>query len=197
MSHDPVVPSARATDDGAPAGPRLGVVVVAAGSGTRLGAGIPKALVEVGGATLLARSLRAVLGLAEEAHVVVVAPAAHLAETAAVVDAVAGAARGSVAVVVGGATRQGSVRSGLAALAGSVDVVLVHDAARALTPTALFASVAAAVRAEAAGVVPGLPVTDTVKRVDAAGECLGTVDRSDLVGVQTPQGFPRGPLAAA
>ncbi|RII99547.1 2-C-methyl-D-erythritol 2,4-cyclodiphosphate synthase, partial [Clavibacter nebraskensis] len=80
---------------------------------------------------------------------------------------------------------------------GSVDTVLVHDAARALTPTALFAAVAQAVRAEGAGVVPGLPVTDTVKRVDPAGECLGTVDRSDLVGVQTPQGFPRAALDAA
>ncbi|RIJ52108.1 2-C-methyl-D-erythritol 2,4-cyclodiphosphate synthase [Clavibacter lycopersici] len=197
MSHDPVVPSAAAPADGAPDGPRLGVVVVAAGSGTRLGAGIPKALVEVGGVTLLARSLSSVLGLAEEAHVVVVAPDTHLAETTAIVDAVAGAARGSVAVVVGGATRQGSVRAGLAALAASVDAVLVHDAARALTPTALFAAVTHAVRTEGAGVVPGLPVTDTVKRVDPAGECLGTVDRSDLVGVQTPQGFPRAALDAA
>jgi 2-C-methyl-D-erythritol 4-phosphate cytidylyltransferase/2-C-methyl-D-erythritol 2,4-cyclodiphosphate synthase len=197
MSHDPVSPSAPATGGDASPGPRLGVVVVAAGSGTRLGAGIPKALVEVGGATLLARSLRAVLALAEEAHVVVVAPETHLAETAAVVDAVAGAARASVAVVVGGATRQGSVRAGLAALAGSVETVLVHDAARALTPTALFAQVTQAVRDQRAGVVPGLPVTDTIKRVDPAGECLGTVDRSDLVGVQTPQGFPRRALDAA
>jgi 2-C-methyl-D-erythritol 4-phosphate cytidylyltransferase/2-C-methyl-D-erythritol 2,4-cyclodiphosphate synthase len=197
MSHDPVAPSARATGDGGPDGPRLGVVVVAAGSGTRLGAGIPKALVEVGGATLLGRSLRAVLELAEEAHVVVVAPATHLDETTAVVDEAAGAARASIAVVVGGATRQGSVQAGLAALAGSVDVVLVHDAARALTPSALFAAVAQAVRDQGAGIVPGLPVTDTIKRVDAAGECLGTVDRSDLVGVQTPQGFPRRALDAA
>ncbi len=197
MSHDPVVPSAPATAGGATDGPRLGVVVVAAGSGTRLGAGIPKALVEVGGVTLLARSLGSVFGLAEEAHVVVVAPDTHLAETSAVVDAVAGAARGSVTVVVGGATRQGSVRAGLAALVGSVDTVLVHDAARALTPTALIAAVGQAVRADGACVVPGLPVTDTVKRVDPAGECLGTVDRSDLVGVQTPQGFPRAALDAA
>ncbi|PPF56130.1 bifunctional 2-C-methyl-D-erythritol 4-phosphate cytidylyltransferase/2-C-methyl-D-erythritol 2,4-cyclodiphosphate synthase [Clavibacter michiganensis] len=197
MSHDPVVPSVRATADGDADGPRLGVVVVAAGSGTRLGAGIPKALVEVGGATLLARSLARVLDLAEEAHVVVVAPGTHLAEASTVADAAAGAARGSVAVVAGGETRQGSVRAGLAALAGSVDTVLVHDAARALTPTALFAAVAAEVRARGAGVVPGLPVTDTVKRVDPAGECLGTVDRSDLVGVQTPQGFPRAELDAA
>ena len=197
MSHDPVAPSDRATVDGEPHGPRLGVVVVAAGSGTRLGAGIPKALVEVGGATLLARSLSAILGLEEEARVVVVAPASHLEETDAVVDAVAGAARASLDVVVGGATRQGSVRAGLDALAASVDTVLVHDAARALTPTSLFAAVARAVRDDDAGVVPGLPVTDTVKRVGAAGECLGTVDRSDLVGVQTPQGFPRAALAAA
>lgn len=197
MSHDPVAPSDRATVDGEPHGPRLGVVVVAAGSGTRLGAGIPKALVEVGGATLLARSLSAILGLEEEARVVVVAPASHLEETDAVVDAVAGAARASLDVVVGGATRQGSVRAGLDALAASVDTVLVHDAARALTPTSLFAAVARAVRDDDAGVVPGLPVTDTVKRVGGAGECLGTVDRSDLVGVQTPQGFPRAALAAA
>jgi 2-C-methyl-D-erythritol 4-phosphate cytidylyltransferase/2-C-methyl-D-erythritol 2,4-cyclodiphosphate synthase len=197
MSHDPVAPSDRAIVDGEPDGPRLGVIVVAAGSGTRLGAGIPKALVEVGGETLLARSLSSILDLEEEARVVVVAPASHLAETSAVVDAVAGAARASVAVVVGGAIRQGSVRAGLDALAASVDTVLVHDAARALTPSSLFAAVARAVRDDDAGVVPGLPVTDTVKRVGAAGECIGTVDRSDLVGVQTPQGFPRAALVAA
>jgi 2-C-methyl-D-erythritol 4-phosphate cytidylyltransferase/2-C-methyl-D-erythritol 2,4-cyclodiphosphate synthase len=197
MSQDAAAPSARTTGDGHPDGPRLGVVVVAAGSGTRLGAGIPKALVEVGGATLLGRSLRAILGVPEEAHVVVVAPATHLDETTAVVEEVAGVARASFAVVVGGATRQGSVAAGLAALAASVDVVLVHDAARALTPSALFAAVAQAVRDGGAGIVPGLPVTDTVKRVDASGECLGTVDRSDLVGVQTPQGFPRRALEAA
>jgi 2-C-methyl-D-erythritol 4-phosphate cytidylyltransferase/2-C-methyl-D-erythritol 2,4-cyclodiphosphate synthase len=197
MSPEPVVPPATGSAGEGGTGPRLGVIVVAAGSGTRLGAGIPKALVAVGGVTLLARSLGAVLALEEEARVVVVAPASHRDEASAVVDAVAGAARSSVVVVAGGATRQDSVRAGLDALAPSVDTVLVHDAARALTPTALFAAVARAVREEGAGVVPGLPVTDTVKRVDAAGECLGTVDRSDLVGVQTPQGFPRRALADA
>jgi 2-C-methyl-D-erythritol 4-phosphate cytidylyltransferase/2-C-methyl-D-erythritol 2,4-cyclodiphosphate synthase len=197
MSPEPVVPPALGSAGDGGTGSRLGVVVVAAGSGTRLGAGIPKALVEVGGATLLARSLGAILALEEEARIVVVAPASHREEATGIVDAVAGAARSSVAVVDGGATRQASVQAGLDALAASVDTVLVHDAARALTPTSLFAAVARAVRAEGAGVVPGLPVTDTVKRVDAAGECLGTVDRSDLVGVQTPQGFPRPALADA
>ena len=99
-------------------------------------------------------------------------------------------------VVVGGAERQDSVRAGLSVLPGDVDVVLVHDAARCLAPAAVFVDVVRAVRAGAAAVVPVLPVSDTVKRV-AGDVVLETVDRSELVAVQTPQGFALAPLRAA
>jgi 2-C-methyl-D-erythritol 4-phosphate cytidylyltransferase/2-C-methyl-D-erythritol 2,4-cyclodiphosphate synthase len=165
----------------------VGIVVVAAGSGSRLAAGIPKAFATVGNRTILEHCLR---GLAEVAgtQIVVVAPESH-------VDAARQIA-GTATVVAGGATRQASVAAGLAALVASVDVVLVHDAARAFTPSAMVERVITAVRETGAGVVPSLPVSDTIKRVDGVA-VLGTVDRADLVRVQTPQGFPRARLEAA
>jgi 2-C-methyl-D-erythritol 4-phosphate cytidylyltransferase/2-C-methyl-D-erythritol 2,4-cyclodiphosphate synthase len=135
--------------------------------------------------------------LADEVQVIVVAPAAFMAEAAASARRAAGDAFGSVVVVAGGETRQQSVAAGLARLAPEIDVVLVHDAARAFTPVAQFETVIATVRATGGGVIPGLPVSDTIKRVDASGTILETVDRAALVAVQTPQGFPRGELVAA
>jgi 2-C-methyl-D-erythritol 4-phosphate cytidylyltransferase/2-C-methyl-D-erythritol 2,4-cyclodiphosphate synthase len=177
--------------------PALGIVVVAAGSGSRLGGSDPKAFVAVRGVPILERALRGVFDSVEPAHVVIVAPASHLKAARGIADRVAGAASDSVSVVAGDATRQGSVAAGLAALPAGVDTVLVHDAARALTPAALFDRVTRAVRATGGGVIPALPVTDTVKRVGADAAVLGTVDRIDLVHVQTPQGFPRADLVAA
>lgn len=174
----------------------VGIVVVAAGSGARLGAGQPKAFVEVRGVPILERALAGVFGSVEPAQVVVVAPVAQLAAARAISARAAGAASDSVSVVAGGATRQDSVAKGLAALGPSIDVVLVHDAARALTPSELFDRVVRAVVASGRGIVPSLPVSDTVKRV-AGAEVVETVDRSALVHVQTPQGFPRQQLAEA
>jgi len=181
----------------APDAARLAIVVVAAGSGTRLGEDVPKAFVELGGRTILEHALHGVFGAAHPAQVIVVAPAALVARARSIGERVAGAASGYLTVVAGGDTRQRSVAAGLAELQPSVEAVLVHDAARALAPTALIDRVANAVLAGgASGVVPALPVVDTVKRVDG-DRVLGTVDRSDLVHVQTPQGFPRAELVAA
>jgi 2-C-methyl-D-erythritol 4-phosphate cytidylyltransferase/2-C-methyl-D-erythritol 2,4-cyclodiphosphate synthase len=177
--------------------PALGIVVVAAGSGARLGDSEPKAFVAVRGVPILERALRGVFDSVEPAQVVVVAPKSHLKAARAISERVAGVASSSISVVVGGETRQASVAAGLAALAPGIDTVLVHDAARALTPAALFDRVAREVRATGGGVIPALPVTDTIKRVAADAVVLGTVDRSDLVHVQTPQGFPRADLEAA
>jgi 2-C-methyl-D-erythritol 4-phosphate cytidylyltransferase/2-C-methyl-D-erythritol 2,4-cyclodiphosphate synthase len=177
--------------------PALGIVVVAAGSGTRLGGSEPKAFVALRGVPVLERALRGVFDSVEPAQVVLVVPSSHLKAARSIADRVAGVASDSVSVVAGGATRQASVAAGLAALAAGVDTVLVHDAARALTPPVLFDRVARAVRSTGGGVIPALPVTDTVKRVGADAAVLGTVDRSDLVHVQTPQGFPREDLATA
>ena len=172
------------------------VVVVAAGSGTRLGIGTAKAFVPVAGELMLTRAIRTVMTLAEPTFLVVVAPADRLDECRDLVAAVAGVAVDHTAVVPGGADRHASVQAGLAALPGSVTTVLVHDAARCLTPGTQFERVFAAVAETGAGVVPALPVTDTVKRV-AGDVVVETVDRSALVGVQTPQGFPVDALRRA
>jgi len=181
----------------APSAPRVGVVVVAAGSGTRLAQVAPKAFVELAGATILEHALRGVFASTHAAQVIVVAPASLVDDARRIGERVAGAASGYLTVVAGGDTRQASVAAGLAALGDAVEVVLVHDAARALTPSALIDRVADAVLAGGAdGVVPALPVVDTVKRVEG-DRVTAAVDRSELVAVQTPQGFPRAELVAA
>ncbi|HEX7275981.1 MAG TPA: 2-C-methyl-D-erythritol 4-phosphate cytidylyltransferase [Acidimicrobiales bacterium] len=147
-------------------------IVVAGGGGTRFGG--PKQFEDLGGRRVLDWSLAA----AREAcdGVVLVVPADHVA------------GEEGPLVVAGGATRSASVRAGLAAVPDDVEVVVVHDAARPLAGADLFRRTVAAVRAGADAAVPGLPVTDTVKRVED-GRVLETVDRSRLVAVQTPQAF--------
>lgn len=170
------------------------IIVVAAGSGTRLGAGAPKALVDIDGRTVLRHALDGVFAAAPM-QVVVVAPAGfEQAAADALLDADRDRGR-RASVVVGGETRQESVAAGLAALHPEIEVVLVHDAARALTPASQIDAVAGAVTSEV-GVIPALPVVDTLKQV-SGGEVVGPVDRSLLAAAQTPQGFPRQPLLAA
>ncbi len=94
----------------------------------------------------------------------------------------------AVTVVEGANERTESVRRGLAAL-GEAEIVLVHDAARALTPPSLISRVVAEVRSGRRAVVPALPVADTIKAVDSDGAVTGTPDRSHLRAIQTPQGF--------
>lgn len=179
------------------AAPSIGVIVVAAGSGTRLRAGAPKAFVTLGDRTILEHSLGSVLGMHDEAAVVVVVPDGLRDAAAELSSRVAGAAAASITIAPGGRTRQESVAAGLAALPAGVDTVLIHDAARAFTPSAIFDAVARRVGASGAGVVPALPVSDTIKTADAAGRVIGTLDRSRLIAVQTPQGFPRQALVDA
>lgn len=161
-------------------------VLTAAGSGSRLGCEVPKALVELSGRPLVwwaARGLRA----GGVGTIVVTAPAASLDEFRAGIADI-----GGVEVVAGSdRSRQASVALGLAALGqrNAGDVVLVHDAARPLTPAQVTARVIDAVRAGAGAVIPVLPVIDTLKSVDASGVVTGTPRRADMVAVQTPQGF--------
>jgi 2-C-methyl-D-erythritol 4-phosphate cytidylyltransferase len=176
------------------ADPRIGVVVVAAGAGSRFGGSVPKAFVALSGRSLLAWSVEAALGCPGVASVVVVAPPSHLVEAERETD---GYATVPVRVVAGGAERPDSVAAGLAALPPDIEVVLVHDAARALTPSAQFAAVAAAVVGGAPAVVPGLPVVDTIKQVDESGTVVATPPRAALRAIQTPQGFRRDVLERA
>lgn len=173
----------------------VGVILVAAGQGTRLGATQPKAFVRVAGATLIEHAATRAFEAADISQLVIVAPASHLREAGALVSAHPRAA--DISVVAGGAERTHSVSAGLAALREDVDIVLVHDAARCLAPGSLFDRLAATVRAGHDAVVPGLPVTDTIKQVNAQGRVVATLERSSLRAVQTPQAFRRTVLAEA
>ncbi|MDK3257269.1 2-C-methyl-D-erythritol 4-phosphate cytidylyltransferase [Blastococcus capsensis] len=163
-------------------------IVAAAGSGSRLGADRPKALVPLAGRPLVSWAVEGLLA-AGVADVVVTVPAADRAAFAAVLPT-------EVRLLDGGASRTASVRAGLAA-AGDADVVLIHDAARPLTPPGVVARVVAALAAGAPAVVPVLPVVDTTVVVDDGGVVTGSLPRATLRRVQTPQGFDRAALIAA
>ncbi|MGV9216165.1 2-C-methyl-D-erythritol 4-phosphate cytidylyltransferase [Micromonospora sp. RB23] len=170
----------------------VAVLVPAAGAGVRLGPGRPKALRLLAGEPLLVHAVRRLAAASSVHTIVVAAPAAEVAGVRELLAPVA-----PVTVVAGGAERQASVAAALAAVPAGPTIILVHDAARALTPPELVESVASAIRGGQAAVIPVLPVVDTIKEVDADEVVLGTVDRSALRAVQTPQGFRRSVLTAA
>jgi 2-C-methyl-D-erythritol 4-phosphate cytidylyltransferase len=174
----------------------VAVLVAAAGAGSRLGSGGPKALRELDGVPLLVHAIRRLALAPSVAHVAVAAPPG---DTASVRDLVAAELpiHVTLTVVDGGVSRQVSVRSALASVPPEIPLILVHDAARALAPPDLVERVAAAVRAGHSAVIPVLPVVDTIKRVAGDDSVLDTVDRSALRAVQTPQGFRRDVLEAA
>jgi 2-C-methyl-D-erythritol 4-phosphate cytidylyltransferase len=184
----------RSAGDGAPGGAPAAALVVAAGRGERLGPGDPKAFRPVGGVPVLVHAVRALAAAPRVAHVVVAAPPDAVDRTR---DLLAGEHEGAgLDVVAGGEDRPASVRAALGAVPPGLDVVLVHDAARPLAPSALADAVAAAVVAGAEAVVPVLPVVDTVKQV-AGDRVVSTLDRRALRAVQTPQGFRRAVLERA
>lgn len=164
-------------------------IVPAAGSGQRLGAGTAKAFVSLGGRTLLEIAVDGLLASGVVDRVVVAAPPQRVAETVELLG-------GRAAVVAGGPERLDSVRLALAAV-GDPDFVLVHDAARPLTPGDQIRRVVAALSEGQRAVIPVLSVIDTIKAVDANGVVLGTPERSGLRAVQTPQGFETAVLRRA
>lgn len=166
-------------------------VVPAAGSGVRLGAGAPKAFVAIAGVPMLVRAVDGLLASGVVDHVVVVVPSGQVAQAAGLLPG------RPVSVVPGGADRTASVAAGLATAGPDAEVVLVHDAARPLTPAGVVRRVVAAVQAGAPAVVPVLPVSDTIKQVDADGVVVSTPARSALRVAQTPQGFRAAQLRRA
>jgi 2-C-methyl-D-erythritol 4-phosphate cytidylyltransferase len=162
-------------------------IVAAAGSGERLGAGGPKALVELAGKPMLDWSLEALRASARVGDVVVAVPAGH-------VDELAG---GDHAVVAGGDTRSESVAAALESV--DADLVVVHDAARPLVTSELFDAVIEDLLGdpEAGAVVAASPVTDTIKQVARGMEVDRTLDRSSLWAAQTPQAFRAEALRGA
>jgi 2-C-methyl-D-erythritol 4-phosphate cytidylyltransferase len=168
---------------------RTVAIVPAAGSGERLAAGKPKAFVEIGGRAMLQRAVRGLLDSGVVDHVVVAVPATKIDDARPMVG-------DASTVVAGGANRTESIRIALEAV-DDADWVLVHDAARALTPASLIRRVVDALRTGKPAVIPGLPVSDTIKAVDADGVVIATPERAGLRAVQTPQGFQTALLRTA
>jgi 2-C-methyl-D-erythritol 4-phosphate cytidylyltransferase len=173
----------------------VGVVVPAAGSGRRLGGGA-KALVRLAGRAMLAHAVEAMEANQCTVAVVVVSHPDALEATAKLL-ADEGLAK-VTALVAGGPTRQASVAAGLRALPPGLGYVVVHDAARPLVaPGAVDRMLELLLEAGLAGVVPGVPVIDTIRRVDEAQRSTGIVDREQLRSMQTPQLFVREVLERA
>ncbi|HEX6262017.1 MAG TPA: 2-C-methyl-D-erythritol 4-phosphate cytidylyltransferase [Actinomycetota bacterium] len=170
---------------------RAAAILLAAGRGERLGGERPKALLEVGGTSLLRRAVRTVDAVPEIEGFVVMVPRG-LEETA---KAQAASSPRFLAAVEGGDSRRASVRRGLNALPDGFDVVVCHDVARPLAAPGLFTAVLRGLEG-ADGAVPAVPVTDTVKRV-GGGWVIETVPRHDLALAQTPQAFRRVALEEA
>lgn len=172
-------------------------LIVAAGSGERLGAGGPKALVPVAGRPMYEYSLDAFRAASTIGRIVVAVPPGRTADFQAALDPA-----GGESLVDGGSARSLSVANALAELdAGQVecDIVAVHDAARPVVDPELIdeAVELLAGSPEADAVIAAAPVTDTVKRVGAGGRVEQTLDRSELRAVQTPQVFRRSALVRA
>jgi 2-C-methyl-D-erythritol 4-phosphate cytidylyltransferase/2-C-methyl-D-erythritol 2,4-cyclodiphosphate synthase len=174
----------------------LALVVVAAGQGQRLGAGKPKAFVDLVGRPLLTHAIESIIALPDLAQLIIAVPESHVVEAAEIGAELIGDLEIDFEVVLGGDTRQASIGNALAELNSSSEIVLVHDAARALAPTSLFSSVAASVRATKTSSLPVMRVVDTIKRIDGS-TVLETVDREVLRSAQTPQGFLVSELKAA
>lgn len=169
-------------------------LIVAAGAGERLGIDRPKAFATLGGRPLLAESIDRLEGCPWIDSIVIAAPAGW--EEPVILLSEELAASKVVACVPGGATRAESVRAALAEVPDDAAVVLVHDAARPLVDDAVVERVLAPLGEGFDGAVPALPVPDTVKRVDGR-VVVETLERSSLVGAQTPQAFLAGSLRRA
>jgi 2-C-methyl-D-erythritol 4-phosphate cytidylyltransferase/2-C-methyl-D-erythritol 2,4-cyclodiphosphate synthase len=168
--------------------PKSAAIIAGAGMGHRLGAEIPKALIQIQGITLLERAFTSLSKVVDE--IVITAPEGYEEQFKAIVGQ-------SAEVVTGGVLRSDSIRVALKALSPSVESVLIHDAARALASSALAARVLGDVQSGQSAVIPVLKVIDTIKEIDRDGFVRATPDRSSLVAAQTPQGFNRQVLERA
>lgn len=169
-------------------------IIVAAGSGVRLGHATPKAFVPLGGIPLLRYSLASVARVAAIGEVVVTTPSGM--ESAARAEVVAAGLTLPVKLTPGGAQRQDSVRIALALTSALAEIVVVHDAARPFATPASFTAVIEAA-ARGGGAIAAIALADTLKRVDERGLIHATVARAELWQAQTPQAFRRSLLVEA
>jgi 2-C-methyl-D-erythritol 4-phosphate cytidylyltransferase len=171
---------------------RAAAILLAAGSGKRIGATRPKAFLPIGERPMLSVTAAAAAASPRIGALVVAAPPGYEDEARSSVEGLSL----PTTVLTGGRTRQASVRAALSALAPDAEVVVVHDAARPFAPPDLFTEVIRAVEAGADGAIPVVPVTDTVKRLDGI-RVVDTIDRTELANAQTPQAFRVRTLRAA
>ena len=159
---------------------RTAAIIAGAGLGNRLGANLPKALLQIDGITLIERAFTSLSSVVDE--IVITAPTGYETEFRKIVGE-------SAKVITGGVLRSDSVRLALDSLSPSIEYVLVHDAARGLATPDVARRVLDALKAGESAVIPVLPVVDTIKEIDPAGFVRSTPDRSILRSIQTPQGF--------
>ena len=182
--------------DGSPgsAGIAIAAVIAAGGTGTRIGAGLPKQFLEISGKPILVRTIESLLALDRVVQVVIALPAEAVPRAQAMLARQTW--RVPVICVPGGKTRQDSVYCGVLSTAEDIDLILVHDAVRPFCdPATLERVVEAAWRT--GGAVPGLPATETIQRVSRRGRVLKTPSRDELYAIQTPQGFHAAILRSA
>ncbi|MFM8235253.1 MAG: 2-C-methyl-D-erythritol 4-phosphate cytidylyltransferase [Actinomycetota bacterium] len=160
--------------------PKSAAIIAGAGLGNRLGAKLPKALIQIDGISLVERAFASLSSVVDE--IVITAPEGFADEFRKIVG-------DSAKVITGGVLRSDSVKLALAALSPSVEYVLVHDAARGLASSDLASRVLSELKGGEAAVIPALAVVDTIKEVDNAGYVRNTPDRNSLRAIQTPQGF--------
>jgi 2-C-methyl-D-erythritol 4-phosphate cytidylyltransferase len=194
LPRDATPPELRRDEQGTPGGttgdaavPDVGVVIVAAGSGSRVGGGELKQFRWVGGKPMLLHSVQTFQRRPDVAMVVCVLPKAFVGDPP---PWLFQSDTDRLLISVGGRERTESVANGLEDLPDEVSIVLVHDAARPFVSDAMIDRVIAEARC-GRGAVAALPVVDTLKEVDESGLVVRTVERSRLWRAQTPQGFPR------
>ncbi len=167
--------------------PKTAAIIAGAGLGNRLGAKLPKALIQIEGISLVERAFASLSKVVDE--IVITAPAGFEGEFQKIVG-------DSAKVITGGVLRSDSVKLAVSKISPTVTKILVHDAARGLATSDLAARVLAELDNEDA-VIPALPLVDTVKEIDSAGYVRNTPDRNQLRAVQTPQGFSKSVLLRA
>lgn len=168
--------------------PKSAAIIAGAGLGNRLGANLPKALIQIEGISLVERAFSALSKVVDE--IVITSPEGFADEFSKIVGE-------SAKVITGGVLRSDSVKLALKSLSPSVEYVLVHDAARGLATSDLASRVLAELKGGELAVIPALAVVDTIKAVDVEGYVRNTPDRSALRAVQTPQGFTTSVLKRA
>ena len=167
---------------------KTAAIIAGAGSGHRLGAQLPKALVKLVDKSLVEHAVAALAPVAE--LIIVTAPAGYEEEFKKLLG-------DQVTVITGGVLRSDSIRLALSNIPHNYDFVLVHDAARAIASTELAKNIISELAKGEQAVIPALDVIDTIKEVDASGYVRSTPNRSTLRAVQTPQGFVKSVLAHA